>query len=589
MLAAMTRRTFIFLALLLLSLGFAASELGTSTLAFEQPESESGFQPKPLVTAKKHMVVAAHPLAAEAGLAILRKGGSAVDAGIAVQMVLNLVEPQSSGIGGGGYILYWDAGSKQLASIDGRETAPAAATPELFLDADGKPLPRDAAMASGLSIGVPGALGALALAHDKYGKLPWAELFEPAIALAREGFPISPRLAQMLAEADPQSFAPAARAYFFDAQGRPWPVGYKLANPALADTLETIARDGAKAFYQGDIAKDIASTVQNDPRKPGKLAAEDIASYRAIEREPICAPYRAHRVCGMGPSSSGGVTVAQVLGIVEPFNLGPAPLGARATHVIAEAERLAFADRARYLADTDFVPVPLAGLLDPTYLAERRALINPERALANVAAGSPPNVKQGAFGYDHSVEKSGTSHISIVDDAGNAFSMTTTIENAFGARTMVRGFLLNNQLTDFSFEPADEEGHPVANRVEPGKRPRSALDPAIVFGEGGDLRYVLGSPGGPAIILYNVKTILALIEWGLDPAQASALVNFGSTEDVVLLEPGAAWDPLAASLDAMGHAVRRVPMTSGEHVIAVTPQGLEGGADPRREGVALGD
>ena len=558
-------------------------------LAFEQPESESGFQPKPLVTAKKHMVVAAHPLAAEAGLAILRKGGSAVDAGIAVQMVLNLVEPQSSGLGGGGYILYWDAGSKQLASIDGRETAPAAATPELFLDADGKPLPRDAAMASGLSIGVPGALAALALAHDKYGKLPWAELFEPAIALAREGFPISPRLAQMLAEADPQSFAPDARAYFFDAQGRPWPVGYKLANPALADTFETIARDGAKAFYQGDIAKDIASAVQNDPRKPGKLAAEDIASYRAIEREPICAPYRAHKICGMGPSSSGGVTVAQVLGIVEPFNLGPAPLGARATHVIAEAERLAFADRARYLADTDFVPVPLAGLLDPTYLAERRALINPERALANVAAGSPPNVKQGAFGNDHSVEKSGTSHISIVDDAGNAFSMTTTIENAFGARTMVRGFLLNNQLTDFSFEPVDEEGHPVANRVEPGKRPRSALDPAIVFGEAGDLRYVLGSPGGPAIILYNVKTILALIEWGLDPAQASALVNFGSTEDVVLLEPGAAWDPLAASLDAMGHAVRRVPMTSGEHVIAVTPQGLEGGADPRREGVALGD
>jgi gamma-glutamyltranspeptidase/glutathione hydrolase len=589
MLAAMTRRTLALLAVLLLSLGFAASELGTHALAFEQPESESGFQPKPLVTAKRHMVVAAHPLAAEAGLAILRKGGSAVDAGIAVQMVLNLVEPQSSGLGGGGYILYWGAGSKQLASIDGRETAPAAATSELFLDADGKPLPRDAAMASGLSVGVPGALAALALAHDKYGKLPWAELFEPAIALARDGFPISPRLAKMLAEAAPQSFAPAARAYFFDAQGRPWPVGYKLANPALADTFETIARDGAKAFYQGDIAKDIANAVQNDPRKPGKLAAEDVASYRAIEREPICTLYRAHKICGMGPSSSGGVTVAQVLGIVEPFDLGPAPLGARAAHLIAEAERLAFADRARYLADTDFVPVPLAGLLDPTYLAERRTLINPDRALAHIAAGSPPNVKQGAFGNDRSVEKSGTSHISIVDDAGNAFSMTTTIENAFGARTMVRGFLLNNQLTDFSFEPVDEEGHPVANRVEPGKRPRSALDPAMVFGEAGDLRYVLGSPGGPAIILYNLKTIVALIDWGLDPAQASALVNFGSTEDVFMLEPGTAWDPLAASLDAMGHAVRRVPMTSGEHVIAVTHGGLEGGADPRREGVALGD
>ena len=259
MLARMTRRTLILLAVLLLSLGFAASELAPRALAFEQPESESGFQPKPLVTAKRHMVVAAHPLAAEAGLAILRKGGSAVDAGIATQMVLNLVEPQSSGIGGGGYILYWDAGAKQLASIDGRETAPAAATPELFLDANGKPLPRDAAMASGLSVGVPGALAALKLAHDKHGKLPWAELFEPAIALAREGFPISPRLAKLIAEADPQSFAPDARAYFFDAQGRPFPSGYKLANPALADTFETIARDGPKAFYAGDIAKDIAA------------------------------------------------------------------------------------------------------------------------------------------------------------------------------------------------------------------------------------------------------------------------------------------------------------------------------------------
>jgi gamma-glutamyltranspeptidase / glutathione hydrolase len=589
MLTRMTRRTFISLVILLLSLGFAASELGTSALAFEQPESESGFQPKPLVTAKRHMVVAAHPLAAETGLTILRKGGSAVDAGIAVQMVLNLVEPQSSGLGGGGYILYWDADAKQLVSIDGRETAPAAATPDLFLDVDGKPLPRDAAMASGLSIGVPGALAALALAHDKYGKLPWAELFEPAVALAREGFPISPRLAKLLAEMDPQSFTPDARAYFFDAQGRAWPVGYKLANPALAATFATIARDGAKAFYTGDIAKDIAGAVENDPRKPGTLTAEDIASYRAIEREPICAPYRAHKVCGMGPSSSGGVTVAQVLGIVEPFHLGPAPLGARAAHLIAEAERLAFADRARYLADSDFVPVPLGGLLDPTYLAERRALINPDRALAHIAAGSPPNVKQGAFGNDRSAEKSGTSQISVVDDSGNAFSFTTSIEFAFGARTMVRGFLLNNQLTDFSFEPVDEDGRSVANRVESGKRPRSAMDPTMVFGDNGGLRYVLGSPGGPAIILYNVKTILALIDWGLDPAQASALVNFGCTEDVVLLEPGDEWNSLAASLNAMGHEVRRVPMTSGEHVIAVTPDGLEGGADPRRDGVALGD
>lgn len=557
--------------------------------ALEQPEGTSGFAPKPLVKAKQHMVIAAHPLAAEAGLAILRKGGSAIDAGIATQMVLNLVEPQSSGIGGGAFILYWDQAAKQLASFDGRETAPASATPELFLDADGKPLPRDAAMAGGLSVGVPGVLAVLKLAHDKYGKLPWAELFQPAIALAREGFPISPRFAKLLAEADPQSFTPEARAYFFDAERRPWPVGYKLTNPALAATFETIAREGPASFYDGDIARDIAKAVQNDPRRPGKLTVEDLASYRAKEREPVCVPYRAYRVCGAGPPSSGGVTVGQVLALIAPYDLGPAPLGPRPAHLIAEAERLALADRARYLADSDFVPAPVAGLLDPHYLAERRALIDPERAQANVAAGSPPNTRQGAYGLDFTQERAGTSQISIVDDQGDAFSMTTSIEYAFGARSMVRGFLLNNQLTDFSFVPVDEEGRPVANRVEGGKRPRSSMDPTMVFDDGGGLRYVLGSPGGPAIILFNVKAVLALIDWRLDAAQASALVNFGSTKDAVLLEPGAAWDPLAASLAERGHEVRRVSLTSGQHIVAVTPDGLEGGADPRREGVALGD
>jgi gamma-glutamyltranspeptidase/glutathione hydrolase len=574
---------------LALVLAFHASEFAPRLHAFEQPEGESGFLPKPLVKAKRHMVVAAHPLAAEAGLAILRQGGSAVDAGIAVQMVLNLVEPQSSGIGGGGYILHWDKSAKRLTSIDGRETAPASASPELFLDEAGKPLPRDAAMASGLSVGVPGALAALKLAHDQYGKLPWAELFQPAIDLARAGFPVWPRLAKMIAETDPSSFAPQARRYFFDAQGRPWPSGYKLANPALAETFELIAREGPGAFYEGEIARDIASAVANDPRRPGKLTVGDLAAYRAKERESVCVLYRANRVCGMGPSSSGAVAVGQTLALIEPFDLGPAPLDARAAHIIAEAERLALADRARYLADSDFVPMPLAGLLDPGYLAERRALIDPERAQGQVAAGSPPNARQGAFGLDRSQEQAGTSQISIVDDAGNAFSMTTSIETAFGARSMVRGFLLNNQLTDFSFSPADEEGRAIANRVEGGKRPRSAMDPTIAFGEDGALRYVLGSPGGPAIILYNVKTIVALVDWGLDAAEAAALVNFGGGEKALLLEPGTAWDQLAASLEAMGHTVRRVPLTSGQHVVAVTPAGLEGGADPRREGVALGD
>jgi len=585
MLPAMRRKLLSIAATLALLLAFSAPALN----ALEQPEGASGFAPKPLVKAKKQMVIAAHPLAAEAGLAILRQGGSAIDAGIATQMALNLVEPQSSGIGGGAFILYWDAAAKKLASIDGRETAPAAATPELFLDAEGKPLPRNAAIASGLSVGVPGVLAALKLAHDKYGKLPWAELFQPAITLAREGFSVSPRLAKLLAEMDPQTFTPEARTYFFDEAGRPWPVGYKLANPALAATFEEIAREGPKPFYEGDIARDIVKAVQNDPRRPGKLSVEDLASYRAKEREPVCVLYRAYRVCGAGPPSSGGVTIGQVLALISPYDLGPAPLGAQPAHLIAEAERLALADRARYLADSDFVPAPVAGLLDPNYVAERRALIDPERAQGHVAAGSPPNTRQGAYGLDFTQERVGTSQISIVDDDGNAFSMTTSIEYAFGARSMVRGFLLNNQLTDFSFVPVDEEGRPVANRVEGGKRPRSSMDPTIVFGESGALRYVLGSPGGPAIILFNVKAILALIDWRLDAASASALVNFGSTSEAVLLEPGSAWDPLAAALAEKGHAVRRVSLTSGQHIVAVTPDGLEGGADPRREGVALGD
>ncbi|MGV1013500.1 MAG: gamma-glutamyltransferase [Methyloceanibacter sp.] len=572
------------LAISLFAAGFAGG-----LQALELPEGASGFTPKPLVKAKKHMVVTAHPLAAEAGLAMLRKGGSAVDAGIATQMVLTLVEPQSSGIGGGAFMLYWDAGAGALTSYDGRETAPASATPELFLDADGKPLPKDEAIATGLSVGVPGVLAALKLMHDKFGKLPWAELFQPAIALARDGFHVSPRLAQMLAEAKPETFTPEARAYFFDKDGRPWPIGYKLTNPALADTLTLIAREGIEPFYKGDIARDIAATVQNDPRRRGSLTAADLTNYRAKERESVCAPYHEYRVCGMGPPSSGAVAVGQVLGIVQPFDLGAAPLELRPTHLVAEAQRLAFADRARYLADPDFVAVPVGGLLDAAYLAERRALINPDRAQAEVKAGLPPNTQQGAFGLDGSKEKGGTSQISIVDDQGNALSMTTSIESAFGARTMVRGFLLNNELTDFSFLPVDETGRAIANRVEGGKRPRSSMDPTLVFDKEGRLVYVLGSPGGPAIIFFNLKAILALTDWRLDAAQAAALTNFGSTEDRFLLEPGAEWDVLATGLAAMGHDVRRRPLTSGLHIIAVTPEGLEGGADPRREGVALGD
>jgi gamma-glutamyltranspeptidase/glutathione hydrolase len=559
------------------------------THALELPEGESGFAPKPLVKAENHMIVAAHPLAAEAGLTMLRDGGSAIDAGIAAQMVLTLVEPQSSGIGGGAFMLYWEAAAKTLTSYDGREKAPMGATPELFLDENGSPLSRPGAMRSGLSVGVPGVLAALKLVHDEYGKLPWAALFQPAIKLARDGFQVSPRLSKMLSSAGADSFAPSASDYFFDADGRPHQPGFTLKNPQLADTFEIVARDGADAFYEGAIATDIAKAVQNDPRQPGTLSIEDMKNYRAVPRAPLCVPYRGRNVCGAGPPSSGAVAVGQVLRLVEPFDLGATPFTPEAAHVIAEAERLAYADRARYLADPDFVPVPLEGLLDQDYLAGRRALIDKTRAQDKVEPGKPPVVPPSAFGRDRTKERGGTSQVSVVDGAGDAFSLTTSIEHAFGARTMVRGFLLNNQLTDFSFLPKDALGRPIANRVQPGKRPRSSMDPTMVFGKDGALEFVLGSPGGPGIILFNLKTLFALIDWQMNAADAAALFNFGSTQDVVLMEPDAKWDALADELEALGHKVRRFPLTSGEHIIAVTEDGLEGGADPRREGVALGD
>ena len=589
MLNAMLCRRSSLLAFLLLALVIAVTNFGQRVHAFEQPEGASAIASRPLVTAKKHMVVAANPLAAEAGLAMLRKGGSAIDAAIATQMVLNLVEPQSSGIGGGAFLLYWDKAGKTLTSVDGRETAPLAATPDLFLDKNGKPLPREQAMESGLSVGTPGVLAALALAHEKYGKLPWSDLFQPAIALSREGFAVSPRLAKLLAEAKPESFAPEARAYLFNAEGRPWPSGYRLANPALAETFDLIARQGPKAFYQGDLAKEIADAVQHDPRGPGKLTAEDLAKYRAKLREPLCVPYRAYEICGAGPPSSGAVAVSQVLALIAPFDLGQNPLTAEPVHLIAEAERLAFADRARYLADPDFVSIPVKGLLDPAYLNQRRALIAPDRSAPHVTAGEPPNARQGTFGRDATQESIGTSQISIVDDDGNALSMTTTIEQSFGSRLMVRGFLLNNQLTDFSFLPTDEDGRPAANRVEPGKRPRSSMDPTIVFASGRELRYVLGSPGGPAIVLFVVKGLIGLIDWRLDPQAAADLVNFGSTGEEFILEPDAGFDGLATDISKLGHQVKRVSLTSGLHIIAVTDKGLEGGADKRREGLAIGD
>ena len=554
----------------------------------DRPEGASGIAKKTTVRASKHMVAAAHPLASDAGRDILRRGGSAVDAAIATQLVLNLVEPQSSGIGGGAFLLHWDAAAKALVTYDGREKAPAAAKPDRFLNKDGSPMRFPSAVFSGRSVGVPGLVSMLAHAHERHGKLPWADLFRPAIDLARNGFSVGRRLNYLLSRWGARRFGKTARAYFFDAAGRPRPVGYRLKNPAFADTLEAIAKMGPKAFYEGAIAKAIVAAVNTAPRSLGDMTLEDLRSYRTDERPPVCITYRSRRVCGMGPPSSGGPTVAMVLKLIEPFDLGQEPLNLPAMHVILEAQKLAYADRDRYMADADFVPLP-KGLLDDKYLASRRSLIDPNKAMRRAAPGKPPGTRQGLFGKDATNEGKGTSHISIVDGAGNAVSMTTTIESGFGSGLMVGGFLLNNELTDFSFLPKDSSGKPIANRVEGGKRPRSSMAPTIVFDEDGRLRMVVGSPGGSSIILYVLKTLIAYLDWDLGPQSAAALVNFGSRNGPVAIEPGPASGNVAAKLKALGHAVNQRSMASGVHVIVVTEQGLFGGADPRREGVARGD
>lgn len=555
------------------------------------PEAASGRADKPLVTATRHMVVAAHPLAAETGREILRQGGSAADAAIAVQLVLGLVEPQSSGLGGGAFIVHYDADKRTTTTFDGRETAPSAAKPARFLSADGQAMGYDQAVRSGLSAGVPGVVRAMEMLHARAGKLPWRTLFAPAIALAREGFPVGERLHRLLSLEGAERFAPAARAYFFDAQGRPPIPGSRLKNEAYAQTLEKIAVEGAEAFYKGGIARAIVDAVAANPIAAGDMTLADLEGYAAKERPATCFDYRAHRLCGMGPPSSGTLTVAQTLKLIEPLGgiTGAASaMTPTALHLIAEAEKLAFADRNMYIADPDFVNVP-AGLLDGTYLAARRALISRERAMEKPSAGLPPGVAKRTFGLDTTHEKAGTSHISIVDGAGNAIAMTTTIESGFGSRMMAGGFLLNNELTDFSRKPEGPDGLPAANRVEGGKRPRSSMAPLIGFDARGDVAFVTGSPGGNKIILFVVKTLVALIDWKKDAAEAAALANFGSEGGPFQLEAGVPDFWLSASLRDLGHAVSHQALTSGVHTIVRRDGRLEGGADPRREGVALGD
>ena len=536
------------------------------------------------------MVAAANPLAVNAGYSMLLQGGSAADAAIAVQLVLGLVEAQSSGIGGGAFMLFHDAKRNKLIAYDGRETAPAAARPERFLDAQGKPLEFYSAVVGGRSVGVPGTVALLAEVHKRHGKLPWAKLFVPAIDLAEYGFVVSERF-NIMAMTEERIEQPRMRAYLYDFLGNPFAVGRVMKNPAYAATLRKIAAGGAKAFYEGDVARDIVATVTAGRRNPGDITLADLASYRVKVREPVCGRYRVYRVCGMPLPSSGGPTVLQILGILEPYDvksMGPATLWS--VHFISEAGRLAYADRSVYMADPDFFTPP-SGLLDPGYLEERSRSIRIDASLGPAKPGVPPDraALKRVAGADAALEFPSTSHISIVDAQGNAVAMTTTIEDSFGSRLMTEsGFLLNNELTDFSFAPTNN-GRPVANRVEPGKRPRSSMSPTIVYDRAGRLYMVVGSPGGSAIINYVAKTLVAVLDWGLDPQAAIDLPNFGSRNGPTELETGAWAAAIEPKLRALGHQTRVIEQTSGLQAIVRTKQGWIGGADPRREGTVRGD
>jgi gamma-glutamyltranspeptidase/glutathione hydrolase len=573
-----------------------ASAQGTGVPANPAPDTRPSLVPSWIAPtgpalAKRQMIAAAHPLAVDAGLELLAAGGSAADAAIGVQLVLNLVEPQSSGIGGGAFALHWDAAAGQLKSYDGRETAPAAARPDRFLV--GKtPMPFGDAIFGGASVGVPGTVRLLEALHKRHGRLPWAQVLAPAIRLADEGFPVSPRLHLLLRWYGSHSFAPRARDYFFDRGGSARPIGSVLKSPELAATLRAIADRGAGAFYEGAIAQAIVEAVRNAPNHQGDVTLEDLAGYRVKEREPLCFEYRRNRICGMGPPSSGALAVGQILKLVEPFDLGRGPseaLNARALHLITEAQRLAFADRDRYVGDPDFVTVPPT-LLDAAYLGGRRGLIDPAAAMEKASPGTPPQIGSLAPGVDDTVEQNGTTHFCIVDRDGNIVSMTSTIESGFGSRQWAAGFLLNNELTDFALSPVDRAGRPLANAVGPAKRPRSSMAPTIVFDAEGKPWAVLGSPGGSRIILYVAKTLVALIDWKLDAQAAAALMNFGSRGrqfEIEIDHSSALWHAL--SMRPFGHRIAADYLASGTHVIVRRPdQHLEGGADPRREGVARG-
>ncbi len=580
---------FIFLATLCLSVSVSVSPTHAQ-LVRDLPEPASGVKAKSVAFAKQYMVAAAHPLATEAGLEILARGGSAIDATIAVQLVLNLVEPQSSGIGGGAFMLHFDAAKKATVAYDGRETAPMLSTPKLFLGEDGKPIRFADAVRSGKSVGVPGVLRALEAAHAAYGKLEWAALFQPAIRLAENGYPLSARTVQQASGTQNSVLMqsnPATKAMFFNADNTPKAAGTIIKNIALANLLKRIAKGGADAFYIGETARNIATAVGAHVR-PGVLSEGDLAGYRTRISEPVCGLYRTYRVCGMSMPSSGGVAIVQMLGVLERFDMGALkPNSAEAIHLFSEAGRLAYADREKFAADDRFADVPVAALISADYLRARSAMIRTDKTLGRAPAGTPVNVKT-AFAGDATLSETGTSHISIVDAAGNAVSMTTSIDASFGSLIFVDGFFLNNQLTDFSLAPADADGNAVANAVFPGKRPRSAMSPMLIFSKNGELTMSIGSALGSTIINQVAKSIVGVIDWKLDMQAAISLPNIGSRNGPTDLEKNTPAEKTATALQALGHEVRIADIPGGLQGILRVPEGWQGGADPRRDGLAKG-
>lgn len=542
--------------------------------------------PAPLL-AEGGVVSTADPRASEAGVEMLRKGGSAADAAMAVMLALTVVEPQSSGIGGGGFLLHHDGKTGLIESIDGREAAPAAANERRFLSPDGKPMGFREAVPGGISVGVPGNVALMAKTHAKWGRLPWADIFAPAIRLAEDGFVVNQRLFDSLSpRTELWADFPAARALYF-VDGKPAPVGTTIRNPALAAFLKRLAAEGPDAFYSGANVEAVSAALADAPRNPSIISREDFASYAAKDRPPVCGAYRTYKVCGMGPPSSGAVTVIEILGMLDRFDLKTlgrdSPV---AWHLIGEAMRLGYADRDTWLADPDFVEVPVAGLIDPAYIRARSRMIDPRRPRSDYPHGTPAGAPVRARVESGNIPS--TTHFVVVDGDGDIVSMTSTVEGGFGSQLVVNGYVLNNELTDFSFAP-EQDGTAVANRVQPGKRPLSSMAPTIVYDASGKPVFVVGAAGGRTIIMQVVKAIIAHFDWGMDARDAIATGLLYFNRDGLMIEEGSDLVPMKPALEAMGHKVVLAKLPLKANAAERTQNGWRGAADPRSPGVALSE